>query len=155
MINRWGYRLCTVHRQARQPEGFIVTEKLDLDDAKPFFPGMLKDEPLFSPAKRSASGAEHFHSTIKTSVDHGFLRPDPIQYFIRGLKKGIVSEPVQMTKAMPKVGGFRPFETERRTIAHFEIFLWLKKGGLSGEWTVTDQNGLLARLLGLQKVSTV
>jgi len=151
MINRWGYRLCTVHRQARRPEGFIVTEKRDLDAAKHFFSQMLKGGASFSPAKRSASGADHFHSTIKTSVDHGFLRPDPIQYFIRGLKIGIVSEPVQM----PKVGGFRPFETERRTIAHFEIFLWLKKGGLSGEWTVTDQNGLLARLLGLQKVSTV
>jgi hypothetical protein len=32
--------------------------------------------------------------------------------------------------------------------------LWLRKGfGLSGSWTINDQNDLLARLFGLQKVN--
>ncbi|NGO66756.1 IS6 family transposase, partial [Rhizobium daejeonense] len=40
------------------------------------------------------------------------------------------------------------------TIAGFEAMLWLRKGfGFSGEWTVNDQNDLLGRLFGLQKVN--
>jgi hypothetical protein len=36
----------------------------------------------------------------------------------------------------------------------FEAMLWLRKGlGFSGNWSVNDQNDLLARLLGLQKVT--
>jgi hypothetical protein len=32
--------------------------------------------------------------------------------------------------------------------------LWLRKGfGLAGDWTVNDQNDLLAHLFGLQKVN--
>lgn len=54
---------------------------------------------------------------------------------------------------MPKIGGFQSFKTARRTIAGFEAMLWLRKGfGFSGNWNVNDQNDLLARLFGLQKV---
>ena len=36
----------------------------------------------------------------------------------------------------------------------FEAMLWLRKGvGFAGGWTVNDQNDLLARLFGLQKVN--
>jgi hypothetical protein len=36
----------------------------------------------------------------------------------------------------------------------FEAMLWLKKGfGFSGGWTINDQNDLLARIFGLQKVN--
>jgi hypothetical protein len=53
-----------------------------------------------------------------------------------------------------KIGGFQSFKTARRTIAGFEAMLWLRKGfGFSGEWTVNDQNDLLGRLFGLQKVN--
>jgi IS6 family transposase len=56
-------------------------------------------------------------------------------------------------KNMPKIGGFRSFRTARRTIAGFEAMLWLKKGfGFTGDWTVNDQNDLLVRLFGIQKV---
>lgn len=45
---------------------------------------------------------------------------------------------------------------KRRTIAGFEAMLWLRKGfGFSGGWAVNDQNDLLARLFGLQKVNKV
>ena len=55
---------------------------------------------------------------------------------------------------MPKIGGFRSFATAKRTIAGFEAMLWLRNGfGFSGEWTVHDQNDLLGRLFGLQKVN--
>jgi IS6 family transposase len=54
---------------------------------------------------------------------------------------------------MPKIGGFRSFRTARRTIAGFEAMLWLKKGfGFTGDWTFNDQNDLLVRLFGIQKV---
>jgi hypothetical protein len=53
-----------------------------------------------------------------------------------------------------QIGGFQSFKTARRTIAGFEAMLWLRKGfGFSGDWTVNDQNELLARLFGLQEVN--
>jgi hypothetical protein len=55
---------------------------------------------------------------------------------------------------MLKIGGVQSFKTARRTIAGFEAMLWLKKGfGFTGDWTVNDQNDLLARLFGIRKVN--
>jgi hypothetical protein len=55
-----------------------------------------------------------------------------------------------MKRAMPRVGGFRSFNTARRTICGFEAMLWLRKGfGFSGAWTVREQNQLLAQCFGL------
>ena len=55
---------------------------------------------------------------------------------------------------MPRIGGFRSFNTARRTIKGFEAMLWLKKGFcFAGEWTVHSQNDLLAQIFGLQKVN--
>lgn len=50
---------------------------------------------------------------------------------------------------MPKIGGFQSFNTACRTIAGFEAMLWLRKGF---DWAINDQNDLLARLFGMQKV---
>ncbi|SSC65129.1 unnamed protein product [Ciceribacter selenitireducens ATCC BAA-1503] len=59
-----------------------------------------------------------------------------------------------MKKARPKINGFRSFNTARRTLAGFQVILWLKKGfGISGGWTVNDQDDLLARLFGCKKVN--
>nr|WP_276315595.1 MULTISPECIES: DDE-type integrase/transposase/recombinase [Mesorhizobium] len=91
-------------------------------------------------------------SAIKTSVDDGHLHPDPVHYVTKHLQQGIESDHFRVKKNMPKIGGFQSFKTARRTIAGFEAMLWLRKGfGFSGEWTVNDQNDLLARLFGLQK----
>jgi hypothetical protein len=50
--------------------------------------------------------------------------------------------------------GFQSFNTACRTIAGSEAMLWLRKGfGFAGDWTVDDQNDLLARFFGLQKVN--
>jgi IS6 family transposase len=57
---------------------------------------------------------------------------------------------------MPRVGGFRSFNTARRTIQGFEAMLWLRKGfGFSGVWTICEQNRLLAVCFGLQPVNEV
>ena len=125
----------------------------DLDAAKRFFRKMLKDEPLFAGKDRHRR-RQHLPSTIKTAVDDGHLRPDPVYNVTKHLQQGIESDHVRVKKNMPKVGGFRSFSTARRTIAGFEAMLWLRKGfGFSGGWTVNDQNDLLARLFGLQKVN--
>ena len=51
---------------------------------------------------------------------------------------------------MPRVGGFRSFNTARRTIQGFEAMLWLRKGfGFAGSRTVREQSKLLALCLGL------
>ena len=139
----WGYAV-----------DFLLTAKRDLDAAKRFFRKMLKDEPLLSPNRIGTDGANTFPSTIKTSVDDGLLHPDPVHYVTKHLQQGIESDHFRVKKNMPKIGGFQSFNTARRTIAGFEAMLWLRKGfGFSGGWTVNDQNDLLARLFGLQKVN--
>lgn len=132
----------------------MLAARRDLDAAKRFFRKMLKEEPLFSPEKVGTDGANTFPSTIKMAVDDGLLRPNPVHYVTKHLQQGIESDHFRVKKNMPKVGGFQSFNTARRTIAGFEAMLWLRKGfGFSGGWTVNDQNDLLARLFGLQKVN--
>ena len=124
------------------------------NDPYEVFRKMLKDEPLLSPEKIGTDGANTFPSTIKTFVEHGLLRPDPVHYVTKHLQQGIESDHFRVKKNMPKIGGFQSFKTARRTIAGFEAMLWLRKGfGFTGDWTVNDQNDLLARLFGLQKVN--
>lgn len=130
---------------------FLLTAKRDLDAAKRFFRKMLKDEPLLSPNRIGTDGANTFPSTIKTSVEDGLLHSDSVHYVTKYLQQGI---DFRVKKNMPKIGGFQSFNTARRTIAGFEAMLWLRKGfGLPGGWTVNDQNDLLARLFGLQKLN--
>jgi hypothetical protein len=132
----------------------LRASSFDLDAAKRFFRKMLKDEPLLSPGKIGTDGADTFPSTIKTSAEEGLLHPDPVHYVTKHLQQGIESDHFRVKKNMPKVGGFRSINSARRTMAGFEAMLWLRKGfGFSGGWTVNDQNDLLARLFGLQKVN--
>lgn len=57
----------------------------------------------------------------------------------------------QMT---PKVGGLRSFATARRSIAGFRAMLCLRKDlGFAGGRSAHEQNELLARCFGLQKVN--
>ena len=59
-----------------------------------------------------------------------------------------------MKRPIPRVGGFRSFNTARRPICGFDAMLWLRKGfGFAGAWTVREQNRLLGICLGLQKVN--
>ncbi|MGO7601935.1 DDE-type integrase/transposase/recombinase, partial [Rhizobium ruizarguesonis] len=69
-------------------------------------------------------------------------------------QQGIESDHFRVKKNMPKIGGFQSFNTARRTIAGFEAMLWLRKGfGLSGSWTINDQNDLLARIFSFMLVN--
>lgn len=115
---------------------------------------MLKDEPLLSPGNLGPDGANTFPSAIKTAVDIAILHPNPVHYVTKHLQQRIESDHFRVKKNMPKIDGFQSFKTARRTIAGFEALLWLGKGfGFAGGWTVNDQNDLLARLFGLQKVN--
>lgn len=96
---------------------------------------------------------ELFTRTFNLPHD-GLLHPDPVHYVTKHLQQGIESDHFRVKKNMPKIGGFQSFNTARRTIAGFEAMLWLRKGfGFSGGWTVNDQNDMLARLFGLEKVN--
>lgn len=150
---KWRYLYRAIDKHGN-PVDFLLTAKRDLDAAKRFFRKMLKDEPLLSPGKIGTDGANTFPSTIKAAVDDGLLHPDPVHYVTKHLQQGIESDHFRVKKNMPKIGGFQSFNTARRTIAGFEAMLWLRKGfGFSGNWNVNDQNDLLARLFGLQKVN--
>ena len=63
----------------------LPTEKFATSPAKRFFRKMLKGEPLLSPAKIGTDGANTFPSAIKTSVDNGHLRPDPVHHVTKRL----------------------------------------------------------------------
>ena len=150
---KWRYLYRAVDKYGN-PINFLLTAKRDLNAAKRFFRKMLKDEPLLAPAKIGTDGASTFPSAIRTSVDDRHLHPNPVHYVTKHLQQRIESDHFRVKKNMPRIGGFQSFKTARRTIAGFEAMLWLRKGfGFSGEWTVNDQNDLLARLLGLQKVN--
>jgi len=102
---------------------------------------MVEDEPLLSPDKIDADGANTFPSTIKAAVDEGHLRPDPVHYVTKHLQQGIESDHFRMKTNMPRIAGFRSFRAARRTIAESEAMPWLKKGfAFTGDATINDQN---------------
>ena len=68
------------------------------------------------------------------------------------LQRGIESGHFWLKKNMPKVGGFRSFISARKSIAGFEARLWLRQGfDFDGQWSVREQNDLLAELFGIEK----
>jgi transposase-like protein len=97
--------------------------------------------------KLGTDRANTFPSTIKTSVEHGLLHPNPVHYVTKHLQQGIESDHFRVKKNMPKVDSFQSFSTARRTIAGFEAMLCLRKGfGNSCSWNVNNQNELLRHL---------
>ncbi|HCL65993.1 MAG TPA: hypothetical protein DIC56_14360 [Rhizobium sp.] len=78
---------------------------------------------------------------------------NPAHYVAKHLQQGIESDHFQVKKARPKIDGFRSFNTTRRTLAGFEVMPWLKKGfGISGGWTVNDQDDPFGGDFGCKKV---
>jgi IS6 family transposase len=150
---RYLYRGVDKHGQAVD---FLLTANRDLDAAKRFFRKMLQDQPLFAPDRIGTDGAGPYPPAIAESLDEGLLPRAPIHYVIKHLQQGIESDHFRVERPMPRVGGFRSFNTARRTICGFEAVLWLRKGfGLSGAWTVREQNRPLGVCFGLQKVNEV
>ena len=150
---QWRYLYRAIDKHGN-PVDFLLTAKRNLDAAKRFFRKMLKDEPLLSPGKIGTDGASTFPATIKNSVDERLLHPDPVHYVTKHLQQVIESDHFRVKSNIPKVAGFRSSNSARRTIASFEAMLWLRKGfGFSGDWSVNDQNDLLARLFAVKKVN--
>jgi transposase-like protein len=119
-----------------------------------FFRKMLKDEPLLAPDRLGTDGAKTFPAIIKAAGDEGLLRETPTHHVTKILQQGIESDPFRVKQNMPKVGCFQSFTTARQTIKGFEAMLWLRKGlDFARDWTVREQNHLLATCFGLELVN--
>ena len=148
---RYLYRAIDKHGDAVD---FLLTARRDAEAARRFFRKMLKEAPLLSPGTIGTDGANTFPAAIASAVEDRLLKPDPVHHVTKHLQQGIESDHFRVKKPMPRIGGFRSFNTARRTIKGFEAMLWLRKGfGFSGAWTVTGQNELIAHLFGLQQVN--
>ncbi|PSJ20562.1 IS6 family transposase, partial [Halomonas sp. ND22Bw] len=136
------------------PVDFLLTAHRDLDAAKRFFRKMLADQPLLAPDRIGTDGASTYPPAIAESRKAGLLPHTPIHYVTKHLQQGIESDHFRVKKNMPWIGGFRSFNTARRTICGFEAVLWLRKGfGFAGAWTVREQNQLLKVCFGLPQAN--
>ena len=116
-------------------------------------PGVLHGPVPFGLAHR-VDLASTYPPAIAESRKEGLLPRVPAHYVTKRLQQGIESDHFRVKRPMPRVGGFRSFNTARRTIQGFEAMLWLRKGfGFVGAWTVREQNRLLEVCLGLQAVN--
>jgi len=117
------------------------------------FDGALPDPVFALPvtgSERALSSRVVAASTQSFRVSRGPHLRAPTHYGTKHLQQGIESDHFRVKRAMPRVGGFRSFNTARRTTRGFEAMLWLRKGfGFSGPWTVREQNQLLAHCFGL------
>ena len=96
----------------------------------------------------------HGAGYIAESRDEDLLPRTPIYYVTKHLQQGIESDHLRVKRAMPRGGGFRSFNTARRTICGFEAMLWLRKGfGFAGAWTVREHNRMLAVSFGLPQAN--
>ncbi len=107
-----------------------------------------------SPDRIGTDGAATYPGAIAAARKEGRLARDPVHYVTKHLQQGIESDHFRVKKPMPKVGGFRSFNTARRSIQGFEAMLWLRKGfGFAGAWTVVEQNRMLGFCFGLSEVN--
>ena len=148
----WRYLYRAIDKHGN-PVDFLLTANRDLDAAKRFFRKMLTDQPLLAPTG-SARMAPAPTRRPSLGRKEGLLPRMPLHYVTKHLQQGIESDHFRVKKNMPRVGGFRSFNTARRTIQGFEAMLWLRKGfGFAGAWTVREQNRLLGVCFGLQAVN--
>ena len=144
------------HRQARHAGGLPAHGQARSGRRKRFFRKMLHDQPLLAPDRIGTDGAGPYPPALVESRKEGLLPCTPVHYVAKHLQQGIESDHFRVKRPMPRVGGFRSFNTARRTIQGFEAMLWLRKGfGFAGAWTVREQNQLLAFCFGLQAVNKV
>ena len=152
---QWRYLYRAIDKHGN-PVDFLLTARRDLEAAKRFFRKVLGDAPLLAPDRIGTDGASTYPSAIVAARSDGLLPRTPLHYVTKHLQQGIGSDHFRVKRPMPRVGGFRSFNTARRTIQGFEAMLWLRKGfGFAGDWTVREQNRLLGVCFGLQKVNEV
>ena len=151
----WRYLYRAIDKHGTSVD-FLLTANRNLDAATRFFRKMLVDPPLLAPDRIGTDGAGTYPPAIAESQKAGLLPHTPVHYVTKHLQQGIESDHFRVKKNMPRIGGFRSFNTARRTICGFEAMLWLRKGfGFAGVWTVREQNRLLGACFGLQKVNEV
>ena len=151
----WRYLYRAIDKHGTSVD-FLLTANRNLDAATRFFRKMLVDHPLLAPDRIGTDGAGTYPPAIAESQKAGLLPHTPVHYVTKHLQQGIESDHFRVKKNMPRIGGFRSFNTARRTICGFEAMLWLRKGfGFAGVWTVREQNRLLGACFGLQKVNEV
>ena len=149
----WRYLYRAIDKHGN-PIDFLLTAKRDLEAAKRFFRKMLDDQPLLAPDRIGTDGAGTYPSAIVAAESDGLLPRTPTHYVTKHLQQGIESDHFRVKKNMPRIGGFRSFNTARRTIQGFEAMLWLRKGfGFAGVWTIREQNQLLALCFGLPQAN--
>lgn len=103
---------------------------------------MLQDQPLLAPDRIGTDGAGPYPSAIAESCEADLLLRAPTHYVTKHLRQGIESDHFRVKRPMPRVGGFRSFNTARRTICGFEAMLWLHKGfGFAGAWPARSCRG--------------
>ena len=145
----WRYLYRAVDKLGN-PVDFLLTANRNLAATKRFFRKMLQAEPFLAPDRIGTDGAGTYPPAIAESRKVGLLPRVPIHYVNKHLQQGIESDHFRVKRSMPRVGGFRSFNTARRTIQGFEAMLWLRKGfAFAGAWTVRKQNQLLALCFGL------
>ncbi len=133
---------------------FLLTARRDLDAAKRFFRKMLKDGPLLSPDPIGTDGAGTYPGAIAAVRKEGRPARNAVHDVTKHLQQGIESDHFPLKKNMPRVGGFRSFNTARRSIQGFEAMLWMRKDfGFAGPWTVVEQNRMLGLCFGLSTVN--
>jgi IS6 family transposase len=90
---------------------------------------------------------------IAAARKEGRLARDPVHHVTKHLQQGIESDRFWLKRNMPWVGGFRSFNTARRSIRGFKAMLWLRNGsGFAGTWTIHERNRLLGLCFGLSEV---
>jgi len=152
---QWRYLYRAIDKHGN-PVDFLLTARRDLASAKRFFRKMLKEEPLLAPDSIGTDGAKTFLPAIKAAEEEGLLRPNPVHRKTKYLQQGIESDHFRVKQNMPKVGCFQSFVTARQTIKGFEAMLWLRKGfDFTSNWTICEQNRLLAVCFGLPKVNEI
>ena len=115
---------------------------------------MLKDGPLLSPDRIGTDGASTFPGAIVTVREEGLLAHNSIHYVTRYFQQRIESDHFRVKQPMPKFGGFRSFNSARRSIQGFEAMLCLRKGfGFAGSWTLIEQNRMLEFCFGFSKLN--
>ena len=149
----WRYLYRAVDKHGNLVD-FLLTANRDLEAAKRFFRKMLSAEPLLAPDRIGTDGAGPYPPAIAESRKAGLLPRVPIHYVTKHLQQGIESDHFRVKRSMPRVGGFRSFNTARRTIQGCEAMLWLRKGfGFAGAWTVREQNQLLGLCFGFPQAN--
>ena len=102
---------------------------------------MLKDGPLLSPDRIGTDGAGTYPGAIAAARRVGRLARDPVHHVTKHLRQGIEGDHSRLKKDMPRVGGFRSFNTARRSVQWFEAMLWMRRGfGFADPWNVVEQN---------------